>query len=497
LVLESSWLLLVLLLPITSMPLVASLTGSSGVAVPSGLILLFMVLAWFIPNMIRGKLLPRQSLPLLGFAFVAVLACALAFFISLPPFKDTSPIRNELKELLTLGVGVCFYLLAATWPSDEKRLAITLRWLNWSGLLVLLWSAVQILVWYSNKRYPGWVWDIQAVFSIGTLYRQRPAGFTMEPSWLANQLNMLYLPLWLAATVKRFSAHRFHFRQLTFENFLLVFGAVIMFLSLSRVGLLAFLLMLAYLLLRASLRLTKWIQDRFSGIKSRLAQKWAARRRMLFAIIFSLLILSYLAVFGGVALALNKLDPRMGKLFQYDATQENALLRYANQLFFASRIVYWQVGWEVFNDHPIMGVGLGNAGYYFPQKMSAYGWGLVEIRKLMVHASELPNIKSLWVRLLAETGLVGFSLFACWLYLHWQSAHFLENSTSDNQIKMIALAGKFTILGLIFEGFSVDSFALPYLWFALGLVAAACESEYRKIVDKKSSSKEDYYENLA
>jgi hypothetical protein len=115
----------------------------------------------------------------------------------------------------------------------------------------------------------------------------------------------------------------------------------------------------------------------------------------------------------------------------------------------------------------------------------------------MYHASELPNIKSLWVRLLAETGLVGFSLFTCWLYLTWQSAHFLENSASDDRIKMVALAGKFTILGLIFEGFSVDSFALPYLWFAVGLVTAACESEYRKIVDKKGSLTEDYYEKLA
>jgi hypothetical protein len=37
---------------------------------------------------------------------------------------------------------------------------------------------------------------------------------------------------------------------------------------------------------------------------------------------------------------------------------------------------------------------------------------------------------------------------------------------------MMALMGKLVILALVFEGFSVDSFALPYLWFALGLVTA-------------------------
>jgi hypothetical protein len=359
LILESSWLLLVFLLPITSMPLVANLTGSSGVAVPSGLILLFMIVVWLIPNIIKGKPLPRQSLPLLGFAFVAVIACVLAFFFPIPPFKDINPIKNELKELLTLGVGVCFYLIAATWPADENRLRNTLRCINWSGALVLLWSAVQLFVWYTSKRYPGWVWDIQAVFSIGTLYRQRPAGFTLEPSWLANQLNMLYLPMWLAATVKRNSAHNFSFRQITFENFLLVFGVVIMFMSLSRIGLLAFLLMLAYLLIRGSLGLTKWLQAKFYGIKTDLSQKWAARRRLIFVVIFSLLIISYLAVFSGVAVALTRIDPRMGKLFQFNASRDNPILSYANQLLFASRIAYWQAGWDIFNDQPIIGVGLG------------------------------------------------------------------------------------------------------------------------------------------
>ncbi len=40
---------------------------------------------------------------------------------------------------------------------------------------------------------------------------------------------------------------------------------------------------------------------------------------------------------------------------------------------------------------------------------------------------------------------------------------------------MLALMGKLVIVALVFEGFSVDSFALPYLWFALGLVTAQAE----------------------
>jgi hypothetical protein len=38
----------------------------------------------------------------------------------------------------------------------------------------------------------------------------------------------------------------------------------------------------------------------------------------------------------------------------------------------------------------------------------------------------------------------------------------------------VGLAGMFVLVGLLTEGFSVDTFGLPYYWVALGLVAGAC-----------------------
>ncbi len=86
----------------------------------------------------------------------------------------------------------------------------------------------------------------------------------------------------------------------------------------------------------------------------------------------------------------------------------------------------------------------------------------------------LPNIKSLWVRLLAETGAVGFALFLCWGYVLWRSAQFLR-AQRDPLLKMVGLAGCFTLIGFLIEGFSLDTFALPYYWLSFGLLTAACE----------------------
>jgi O-antigen ligase len=192
------------------------------------------------------------------------------------------------------------------------------------------------------------------------------------------------------------------------------------------------------------------------------------------------LILVYSGLFAGAGYILSKIDPiRMARLFDFSAIKEQSFFHWANQNVFAERIVFWQAGWEIFNDYPLLGVGPGNAGYFFPQKLSAFSLALTEVRTLLYQWATLPNIKSLWVRLLAETGIVGFALFLSWGYVLWRSAQFLR-SRRGPVFQMVGLAGSFVIVGLIIEGFSLDTFALPYYWFSFGIITGACELALRR-----------------
>lgn len=146
-------------------------------------------------------------------------------------------------------------------------------------------------------------------------------------------------------------------------------------------------------------------------------------------------------------------------------------MMFANRLVFAERVVFWQTGYEVFNDYPVLGVGIGNAGYYFPEKMPAFGYGLTEVSRLLFEYSGLPNTKSMWTRLAAETGLIGLSLFLTWLAVLWFSGRSLKHST-NRLTQAIGLFGLFVMVGLLIEGFSVDTFALPYFWLSLGILTA-------------------------
>jgi len=160
------WFLLVVSLPVTSLPLVSALAGGSMVAPPAGVFMLLLAATWMLPQWIKGRGLLPHSIPLLFFAVSALVSCLAAYFIEFPVFRNVNFTRQQLVEIATLGLGVGTFLLVSTYLRDEGRLRATLRWINWSGLALILWSGVQFAVWQWRGAYPPWLEDIQGLFSI-------------------------------------------------------------------------------------------------------------------------------------------------------------------------------------------------------------------------------------------------------------------------------------------------------------------------------------------
>jgi O-antigen ligase len=90
----------------------------------------------------------------------------------------------------------------------------------------------------------------------------------------------------------------------------------------------------------------------------------------------------------------------------------------------------------------------------------------------MYRSTLLLNTKNLWFRLFAETGIIGFALFVGWLIS--LVPEFVQKFQSElRSKKMLGLMGILIIAALFFEGFSIDSFAMPYWWISLGLASAS------------------------
>lgn len=485
------WISGVILLPFTSLPFLVQISGASTVAPPSSFLFAALFLLWWVPYVFQRGKVPVEGIPLLLFSLAAITSAAAAFFIFVPPYREANILRESAEALVTLFIGGSVFFISATWLSqDEKNLKLTLRFINWGGALILAWSFVQAIYAFDGRSdYPRWLMEIQKTFVARSvpLFHSRVTGFTYEPSWLAHQLNLLYLPFWLSATLSGYSAHSRKLWRCSLENILLVAGIIILFLSFSRVGWLSFLLMGFFLALVFNLRLIKAVHKR---VLYRLRLKpliYAVSKTALSVLLMSISVAVYAGIGLGLVYTGAKIEPRLSRIIQENLLATRSFYEFTNKLQFAERATYWATGLEIFNDHPLLGVGPGNAGFYFPQKMPAFGWALTEVSDTFYRFTSVPNTKSLWVRILAGTGLVGFSIFLAWYYLLWQSGR-LSQSSKDPLIATLGLTGKLMLVGFLIEGFSVDSFALPYLWFTAGLLAGSASLCRRLAVPSNDSS---------
>lgn len=439
------------------------------VAPASVLPLSLLVLVFMPVYLYRQRQLPRTVIPLLAFVLVSVFSTALSFLIEFPLFREANRLGNFLSGFITLGIGISFFLAALILTNSEERLSFFLKWVNIGGGLALLWASLQSLYWYLTGGYPDWMTEIQRLISSsGNLYNRRTTGMAFEPSWLGHQLVLFYLPYWLAASFRRFSVFRWRIWKFSAENLLLAGGGLILILSLARSALLSFSMAVGWLILMTTARFAGWFHHKLI-----IARSNPVSRRVALLIkggIWLGIAGVYAAILLGGAFVLSRLDPRMADLFRVLSNPYNPL-EAANYLFFGERVAFWMTGLQIFNHYPLFGVGLENAGYFFPQNLPIFGWTVVESHK-MYYSSALPNTLSLWIRLLCETGIIGFSLFVSFLYLMWKTAQLFVKDAHP-LIATLGLTAQLTLVALLMEGMSVDTFTFPYFWLIFGWLTGA------------------------
>ena len=326
---------------------------------------------------------------------------------------------RELRALSTLLIGVGFFLVAAMLPRGRAQIVGSLRWIYAGAMAMLAYSGFQIArLPYSYNPVPERLVAFHRLFSIRDPLRSRVTGFAFEPSWLGDQLVLLYLPLFLASVWLAYSAFSSRRRRWSVELLLLLIGVVVLFFSFARLAWLAFFLMLGSLLAAS---LWRRLSGRSPGSELRSSsptQQRPCARWLVPAVAGLLLTLAGLVGLIWVGAALDtrfaaSLSADLDTVFYGRHPWPYAL---ANQLKYGERLMYWIGGFRVFSQHPLLGVGLGNAGFLLPSTVPGFAFTLPEaIDTLHKGAYGVPNTKSLWIRLLAETGIVGFTLFSAWV----------------------------------------------------------------------------------
>jgi hypothetical protein len=465
--------LAILLLPVTTQPALSRLMGDALVAPPSIILIALAGVIWVPVFIFKGGKFPAETRPFIAFMVVAFISSLAAFFINFPAYQNFTALDTEKEALLTFVIGIGVYFISALWFGTLKKINFAAVMINVSGLLVVAWCLMQLFVILARGgAYPGWMVRIQFLASVRSLldhtFLTRVGGLAYEPSWLAHQLNILYIPFWFAATITGYSSVR-KLGRFSLENVLLCGAILAVLFSFSRIGMLALVLMLAYALWRLHIHGISWIEKRYNLTLS----LW---KRLLVVVG---MLAAYAVVLFIILSLMARIDPRFGKLMSLEDIPLN-FFELASRVNFAERVVYWANGFQTFVRYPLLGVGLGNTGYFFAQHLPVIADRLNEIMYVLTYEYYLPNVKSFWVRLLSETGLIGFSLFCTWFYVLWHGGKNLERHERQ-ELRLFGWMAFFVIVSFLAEGFSIDSFALPYLWVSLGVVTASSALARQKL----------------
>ena len=136
-----------------------------------------------------------------------------------------------------------------------------------------------------------------------------------------------------------------------------------------------------------------------------------------------------------------------------------------------ARAAYTFGGLGAYEESPLLGVGLGASGFYIYRHLP--DWALTTVpeiaRQLNPENRLYPNPKNMYVRLLAETGLVGLFVFIAFLF------SVLGDALRALQLK--APLGRYLGVAALFSWFSIalynitqDSFATPNIWINFGIL---------------------------
>jgi O-antigen ligase len=405
---------------------------------------------------------------ILGFFLLFVtVSASIGLLINPIPLRGQIYDGRVMRAFITLFIGIAFFISAVWMNKNEADLKFTAKWLFAGLAILILWSGLQALTFYTNLLDKEMVTRWQLAFSMRELVRsERISGLTYEPAWLAGQFSTIFIPFLFASILTNYHITKYKW----LEAFLLVLSFLVLLGTFSRGGLLTAILVtgLTYL---------------FFG-RTQLNSIWhwfiSGFRKSSKDIFFRVVILAVLiGVFVGSIYFLSQRQI-FNNLWQ---TNAESLEEYIVDINAGARGAYSSAAYAVFEKFPITGVGLGASGFSMYQNLPA--WSLTSVpeiaRQLSPENKLYPNPKNLYIRLLAETGFIGFFLFLTFqLNILGNILALLKNN--ETWTRFACIVGVFAWLAIAFYNFTQDSLTTPNIWLVSGIIVGLSNSTSKETV---------------
>ena len=194
------------------------------------------------------------------------------------------------------------------------------------------------------------------------------------------------------------------------------------------------------------------------------------------------LILAILAVLTGAFLFLGQ-KGYMARLWN---SQAESLEDFIIENSAGARAAYNWAGLATYDEHPWLGVGLGASGFYMYNNLPDWALTTVpEIARQLDPSNHLyPNPKNMYVRVLAEGGLLSFALFLAFLAgLLGDALSFLRK---PGLLRFLGIAGLCSWLAIALYNITQDSFATPNIWVNLGILVGMSRIHSKNALEERA-----------
>ncbi len=444
-------------LPVTSFRYFPFL-GDATYVRPLALYPVALLLPLLFIQLIRGKSsFPRAGAltPLTVFVLFALAATSFGALLDPLPLRGQEFFGRVIRGWATLAIGLSFFIAAVWMNRAEDDLRFSIKWLLAGFVMNVLWSGVQALAFYTPLLEKVTVTHWQRAFSMRELVKtNRVSGMAYEPAWLAGQIATVYLPWLFASLLTRVRITRFKW----LEIILLGLALLLVLATYSRGGLLTVVFAMVFTFL-------------FAG-RNELSAMWTwftsgFRRASSLLLRLGILILAFGALTGaGLFLG------QKGYIARLFNSQAESLEEFIIENSAGARAAYTFGAMGAYEKSPMLGVGLGASGFYIYDNLP--DWAMTTVpevaRQLSPENRLYPNPKNLYVRLLAETGLIGLFAFVAFLFSILGDS-LLALKSNRPLMRYLGVAGLFSWLAIAMYNVTQDSFATPNLWVNFGILA--------------------------
>ena len=449
------WAAALLTLPVTSFRYFPA--GDTTYVRPLALYPLMLLAPVLLIQLLRRKTtFPRAGAltPFAAFVLVALATSMIAILYAPLPMRGQDIFGRVVRAWATVVIGAVFFVSAVWMNRNKDDLRFSLKWLFAGFILDILWSGVQGATFYLHILPKPLVTHWQRAFSMRELIKtNRISGLAYEPAWLAGQISTVFLP-WLFASI--LTGQRLtRFRWL--EPSLLAVAALLLLATFSRGGLLTVgaTVVLTLLLVGHSQIRGAWYWF-VPGFRHGFGWVWRVA-----------LILVFVVAAVGALWFLSRKN-YIARLWN---GQADSIETFLIQNSAGSRAGYILGAYGAYEQHPWTGVGLGGSGFYIYSNLP--DWTLTFVpelaRQLSPDSALYPNPKNLYVRLLAETGLIGFFLFIAFQFSILGDI-LIALKQKSTFWQFLGVAAIFTWIAVIFDNMTQDSLALPDMWINLGIL---------------------------